>query len=83
MSANPDADPDTDVDSQTPRNAVENLQGLLLRLQMPQMYTEPSVVQTDIRLDLEKLGAQPSSDTNTQNFLSQTICNFTRLVLTR
>jgi hypothetical protein len=57
MSANPDSDPDTDADPDTPRNAVEDLQGLLLRLQMPQMYTEPSVVQTDICLDHEKLMA--------------------------
>lgn len=60
MSANPDSDPRTDADSQTPHNSapagVEDLRGLLMRLQTPQIYTEPSVVQTDICIDREKLG---------------------------
>jgi hypothetical protein len=78
MSANPDSDPDTDADSQTPRNAVEDLQGLLLRLQMPQMYTEPSVVQTDICLDLEKLGAEDSPE-ETVKMLDDLSTIFSRL----
>jgi hypothetical protein len=76
MSANTDLNLHSEVNSQTPHNSVEDLHGLLLRLQIP--YTELSVLQSDTYLDREKLEVQVFSHPDPNNQMNNVSKNVTR-----